>query len=358
MLSDRNRTSSEVRVGSPGPRADAAQSSEIAYLRSRVERLEYLLGDLLRRPAGSDSDVSAAAIGAADQPGRVCETLAENQALALTDPSQTRRGLFVRGGLGALAGAAGVALVSSDTALAAGSGSQLYTNESFGNPVVPPALMSSVVWTNTDPAGLSLGQTSETLSLITECTQTNSYAWPIYVELRATTSPSATKDSSNNGAVNVRLYNGSSGGSPWSVGYHSEVHHGQNNTGDVQTTYPSFAGTSLGVNVEVTRMASAGFVAGLEVNSLGSSYGADAAIDINGDSNAWNNGIQFRAPGNIGINFVNQWENGHRPRTEQHQNGWGPEDHSRGVRDDVDRVNPSSGKIEFYKYPGRLVWSI
>lgn len=125
------------------------------------------------------------------------------------------------------------------------------------------------------------------LSLISDNTQPDSWAWPLTVTLNDTTSPQATQNTSQSVGVNVRSYS-SSTGSPWTAGVHSEVWQGW--------SYPylnktAANGTTLAYNAEVHRNGPGGFVAGLNLQSDGPVQ-ADDAINVQG---SW--GMAFNAPG-------------------------------------------------------------
>jgi hypothetical protein len=175
----------------------------------------------------------------------------------------------------------------------------------FSQPTVSPGpLDSGVTWARRDVANVGAGYTNEILSLISDNAQKNSYSWPLYIELRGTTNPQADMNTSQSAGSVVRLFNQSTG-SPWMVGFHSEIWHAQD---------PSFSpvhahGTSIGFNCEVGRKGSTGTTVGVNIQNVSHSTGdADSAVQIQSSTGGgWANGILFqgvdRIAGNIGINF-------------------------------------------------------
>jgi hypothetical protein len=207
--------------------------------------------------------------------------------------------LLAAAGIGAVASGAGFVLAKPQLAAAASSGSALYTRETFGpGTVVQPALDSDIIWSRTDTASEPVGHTQEILSLVSQNSQTNSYAWPFFIQLVATTATAATQSSSQSCASAVMLYNRSSG-SPWAVGYHSEAHHGQEPNGTIHST----GATTIGYNMEMTRVSNSGATIGVEVlnkptyvDQNGTSHTADvgtAAINIDG---LWSYGVRITNP--------------------------------------------------------------
>lgn len=165
-----------------------------------------------------------------------------------------------------------------------------------------PPLDTSVRWSRSDPAGVGAGYTNEVLSIVAEATQTNSYTWPLYVQLNATNSSSATQNSSQSAAISARTFQRSTG-SPWVVGYHSELFHGKDgaNGNTLQTN-----GTSILYNGELISTSTTGSSIGLNINNtIKSTVIGGSAIQIQPGTMGWRNGIHFDSGGrgNIGINF-------------------------------------------------------
>src|SRR4051812_48419885 len=141
------------------------------------------------------------------------------------------------------------------------SGSMLTQRMDFSEQAVdPPPLDSGVTWARRDVANVGAGYTNEVLSLISDNAQTNSYSWPLYIELRGTTSPQADINTSQSVGSTVRLFNQSLG-SPWMVGFHSEIWHAQ----DRDNKPVAANGTSIGFNCEVGRKGSTGRTIGVNV---------------------------------------------------------------------------------------------
>lgn len=224
----------------------------------------------------------------------------------------SRRGLLAKSGavaLGAAAASAGLAARPADAD--ANSGQTLVQYMDFDGPISgAPPLSSDVTWTRTDARGGS--GTREILSLISSNTAASSFAWPLFVELQATTSPSATLANSHSTAIQCRAYNRSTG-SPWVACLHLEPHHGEfENNG---AAVPGAQGITVGMSCEVTRKASGGTCVGVEVMSTGPSSSApDAALQIDSASGGpgWATGIKFvgSGNGNIGIDFQNSYSMG------------------------------------------------
>lgn len=198
----------------------------------------------------------------------------------------SRRGLLATAGVGALAASAGF-MVAKPTLARANSTVPVYTEMDFGpGTVIPPALSSDLVYTRTDPSGVGAGSTNEILSLISHNSQINSYSWPLYIQLGVTTATAATQSSSQSCGASVRLFN-SSAGSPWAVGFHSELHHGGRDDGTIHSTNA----TSIGYNMELNRAAGGGAAIGIELlNTSGSTYPGTYAINIDG---SWSTGIRL-----------------------------------------------------------------
>jgi hypothetical protein len=146
-----------------------------------------------------------------------------------------------------------------------------------GSPQMPAGLYDSdVTWARQDVFGPGIGGPdyrccipSELLTLASDNTQADSYAWPLFVDLNATTNPAATMASSQSTGVNVRATN-IGPGSPWVAGFHSETHSGVDSQG-----------ATLGYNGEITRDGTGGTVYGMELQSDGS-VPPDAGINIAG----------------------------------------------------------------------------
>ncbi|HZI10674.1 MAG TPA: hypothetical protein VE153_09820, partial [Myxococcus sp.] len=176
--------------------------------------------------------------------------------------------------------------------------------------VTAPALDTMVRWQRRDPEGVAAGYTNEILSLITDSNQQNSYSWPLYIELRGTTHPGATQASSQSVGATVRMFNRSTG-SPWQVGFHSEVGHGRNGLdfGPLVDAH----GTSILFNGEVRSYTTNGRTVGANLQCTytdGSSKPCNRAINIQSTSATtyWQDGIYFDSgssytAGNIGVNF-------------------------------------------------------
>ncbi len=157
------------------------------------------------------------------------------------------------------------------------------TTTFYGSPFTVWGLDSGQTLARQDVPGE--GCCSADLSLISDNTQPDSFAYPFVVTLNDTTSPLATQESSQTTGVNVRSYS-SSTGSPWLAGVHSEVWHGW--------SYPTLQqspanGVTLAYNAEVHRSSAAGTVIGMNVSDLGP-LPADDAINIQGQ---WKMGIQL-----------------------------------------------------------------
>jgi uncharacterized coiled-coil protein SlyX len=210
--------------------------------------------------------------------------------------------------------AAFAAMLVSTTALAGAfvsmSGSCLQQYMQYESSVSLPALDSMATWARTDVPGEPVGYTSEVLSLISDASQPNSFAWPLYIELRGTTDPGATITTSQSVGATVRALVRSSG-TPWTAGFHSEMAHGRDalTSGTVVPT----AGTSILFDGEMRSYSSGGETIGLNLHCVftdSTSTNCDNGINIQTDTAAtfWQNGIHFDSNGNymngnIGINF-------------------------------------------------------
>jgi hypothetical protein len=174
---------------------------------------------------------------------------------------------------------------------------QFLNSSGESTPYIPP-LNSGVTWSRFDPT--SSGTASNNiLSLVEECTQTNSYSSPLFINLNGTNSSSATATTSNESGIAVFSYNRGTG-SPWLAGMHSEVHHGWDGVTNSQV---NSHGTSILYNGEMTTTSPYGTEIGLNLqNTASSTYSGTHAVQIQGN---WTNGIHFDsgASGNIGINF-------------------------------------------------------
>jgi hypothetical protein len=267
------------------------------------------------------------------------------------------RGTLLKAGAGALAAAVGVVLARPAVSLAgANNGVTAHTYDDFtpgGGTVSLPPLDSAVVWARPDVSGVGAGYTTEILSLLSANTQENSYAWPFYVELRATNHADADQDSSQSSGATVRAFNRSVG-SPWLVGFHSEIHHGS----DRDATPIDAHGTSIGYNTELTRLSQHGTAVGVEImNTPHSETWGTHGLEITstGPASGWGNGIHFSAgddyvAGNIGINFDQaQYNMGLDLGDNSMRMNAGQSivlEHFGGVSI---KFNPSTGNIEFYK---------
>jgi len=174
-----------------------------------------------------------------------------------------------------------------------------------------PPLDSLTTWGRTDLAGAnSVGYTTEVLSLVTDGSQTNSYQWPLYVEMRGTTSANATQQSSQSAGAVIRGVVRSPG-SPWTAGVHSEIAHGESAwlAGKPVAT----SGTSIAFNGEIRSFSTGGVTTGLNLQCAytdSTSKFCDNGINIQAGaaSTYWQSGIHFEAAGNyssgnVGINF-------------------------------------------------------
>ncbi|HZM84809.1 MAG TPA: hypothetical protein VFC19_54500 [Candidatus Limnocylindrales bacterium] len=251
-------------------------SSTNDHLASEVAALRQENAQLLRRLEALEARLSgpAAAPDPVVAPGRA---------------AVSRRGLLLATGAGTVA--ASVGFVHARPALA-DSGDPLVTRMDFSDPpVAPSALDTAVRWARRDPVGVPNHHTNEILSLISENTQVNSYAWPLYIELRTTSATAATRDTSQSCGATVRMF-ASSAGSPWNTGFHSELQHGRQWTPD-GIIPRSTNSTSIGYNMELYRVSGGGTTVGVVVlNSSSSAYPGDSAIRILG---RWNQGIFFPA---------------------------------------------------------------
>jgi hypothetical protein len=176
--------------------------------------------------------------------------------------------------------------------------------------VALPPLDSQVTWSRRDAIGMPTNYTSEILSMVGEGTQTNSFLWPLYIELRGTSSKSATRETSQSVGATVRTLVRSIG-SPWTAGFHSELAHGSDalEGGNVIPTN----GTSILMNGEMRSYSSGGTTIGVNLQCVytdSRSKNCDDAINIQAGSatTVWHNGIHFDSngnyvTGNIGIDF-------------------------------------------------------
>lgn len=177
-------------------------------------------------------------------------------------------------------------------------------------PRLPP-LDSLTTWGRTDLAGANaVGYTTEVLSLVTDGSQSNSYQWPLYVEMRGTTNGNATQQSSQSAGAVIRGVVRSPG-SPWTAGVHSEIAHGE--TAWLAGKPVATTGTSIAFNGEIRSFSTGGVTTGLNLQCVytdSTSKFCDNGINIQAGaaSTYWHNGIHFEAAGNyssgnIGINF-------------------------------------------------------
>lgn len=190
------------------------------------------------------------------------------------------------------------------------SGATLQQYMQYQSSVTPPPLDSMVTWGRTDVPGATQGSTSELLSLISDGSQTNSFMWPLYIELRGTTSGDATMPTSQSVGATVRSVVRSAG-SPWTAGYHSELAHGRTDwaSGPLVATQ----GTSILFNGEMRSFSTGGNTIGLNLQCVytdSTSQHCDNGINIQtgAATTYWQNGIHFDSngnyiSGNIGINF-------------------------------------------------------
>jgi hypothetical protein len=220
------------------------------------------------------------------------------------DPPQglSRRRLLKASTAGAVAAAAGVAIVKPGDALAVGT--PLTTDQNFEGAPARPPLDSSVVWSRQASADRSQGHTESLLSLIYESNQPHAFLWPLYIQVTGPAVASATQGTSQSTGAQVRTFNRSNGGTPWMVGYHAEGFHGADDPGGTVTH--SANGTSILFNGEMFRRVSNGRAIGLNLqNKDGQSpftQHGDEAINVQGD---WQNGLKFEsAPTRTGTRGV------------------------------------------------------
>jgi hypothetical protein len=220
--------------------------------------------------------------------------------------------------LGGLAGVAAALLLSGAAvagSFAAGSFVQSYRATlqqymQYESSVAFPPLDSMVTWGRADEPSAPSGATTELLSLIAEGSQTNSFFWPLYIELRGTKSGAATMLSSQSAGATVRSVVRSTG-SPWTTSFHSELAHGRSSW--TKGIPVPTEGTSILYNGEMRSFTTGGETIGLNlqcVYSDATSRRCDHGINIQAGSAAtyWQNGIHFDShgdytTGNIGINF-------------------------------------------------------
>jgi hypothetical protein len=183
----------------------------------------------------------------------------------------------------------------------------------------PSALESLATWTRDDSAGANNpGFTTQLLSLIADGSQPFSNQWPLYVELRGTTSSGATQfdnvtglPKSQSAGATVRSIVRSPG-SPWTVGFHSEIAHGQ--TGWLSGTSVATNGTSILFNGEMRSFSTGGVTTGVNLlcvytDSTSQHCGNSVNIQTQRAQTYWQNGIHFDntsgsyISGNIGIYF-------------------------------------------------------
>jgi hypothetical protein len=207
-------------------------------------------------------------------------------------------------------------VVASPAQAISNAASELHTDADslrpFSTPeVTSPPIESDVAWLRRDPSGVGAGYTNMLLALISENTQTNSFSWPLYVELRGTSSSSATQTTSQSVGATVRAYN-SSIGSPWLAAFHSEPHHGENWEGKTSNAN----GTTIGYNMELSRLTSYGTAIGIELqNTVNFSANGDIGLNIvsTGSNKGWGSGIYFQGgagAGNVAINMEAQYNLG------------------------------------------------
>jgi hypothetical protein len=194
---------------------------------------------------------------------------------------------------------------------------QQYVTYNSSSTPAPNPLDSLAVWSRDDSAQAPYpGETSELLSLISDGTATNSNQWPLFIELRGTTSPAAITKNSQGTPISASV--GStvrtivrSTGSPWTVGYHSEVAHGE--TVFATGTPIATNGTSILYNGEIRSFSTGGVTTGVNLQCVyqdsTSRYCSNGInIQTGAPSTFWQNGIHFDTNGNyfngnIGINF-------------------------------------------------------
>jgi hypothetical protein len=186
----------------------------------------------------------------------------------------------------------------------------LHQDMKYESEVSLPPLDSVVTWARVDDPNRAMGNTAELLSLIADGSQKNSFLWPLYIELRGTTSGDANMASSQSVGATVRTVVRSTG-SPWTVGFHSEIAQGRSTWTDGAPV--ATKGTSILFNGEMRSFATGGRTIGVNLQCVytdSTSQRCDTAINIQagGATTYWQDGIHFESSGNvpagnIGINF-------------------------------------------------------
>ena len=118
---------------------------------------------------------------------------------------------------------------------------------SFGDPATQPPLDSSLTYLRGQKTDTPPGHTQEILSLISEVTAKQAYAWPLYIQL------TTAHDKGDAVGATTRII---STGAGWSTGFHTETFH------DAGT------GTTIGVNIEPHKKVEAGRSIGLNIQAV------------------------------------------------------------------------------------------
>ena len=121
------------------------------------------------------------------------------------------------------------------------------SRRTFDAPVNLPPLDSSVTWTRGQSADTPPGHTRELLSLISEVTAKQAFAWPLYIQL------TTSHDRGDGVGATVRL---TSTGDGWASGFHAETFH------------DSGKGTTIGVNVEPHKKVDNGRSIGVNIQAV------------------------------------------------------------------------------------------
>jgi hypothetical protein len=118
---------------------------------------------------------------------------------------------------------------------------------SFGDPATQPPLDSSLTYLRGQSTDTPPGHTQEILSLISEVTAKQAYAWPLYIQL------TSAHDKGDAVGATTRIITTGAG---WSTGFHTETFH------DAGT------GTTIGVNVEPHKKVDTGRSIGLNIQAV------------------------------------------------------------------------------------------
>jgi hypothetical protein len=168
----------------------------------------------------------------------------------------------------------------------------------FEQPVADlPALNVPVVWQRRHTASGPPGSTHGILALIAEASGAVSFPWPLYIQLTA---------SHDQGDAVGSYVRPAPTGAGWAAAYHTDLYHGG-------------SGTSLGVNVEVTKKSNLGRAIAINIQSKGTA--TNEAINIQSapapaglptspalPTGTWSTGIHFEST-TAGTRAV--WVEGH-----------------------------------------------